>query len=160
MIDRDNLAEFQKWVAATANLVSTVRSKPQTAKLLQSLANNYRERITKERKTSSATRWWRTKWRPKKNFNQLPQSSQQKALKVKTVVSSFYMAIEKGLSSGHAEQVAGLAWSLLFGKPISLRHLRRIITRVEDCGGPESAPNEAYADQRSVPHRKKEKQIK
>lgn len=160
MITGDNLIELRKWVAATAKLVSALRSRPHTQNLLRSLASNYRDRITEKRKTASATRWWRTKWRPKKEFAQLPPASQQKALKVKVVTEAYYIAIRKKLSPGDANLIARLTWLLIFRNAISERTVRRIIDRVETCGGPRVAPMEVYADGLSVPHRQDKKQKK
>src|SRR6266536_4023868 len=144
--DLSNAPSLRKWALQTAKLVSAFHSRPHTQKLLRILAADYRDRLGHKRRKSSATRWWRTEWRPKKRFQELPPFSQRKDLNVKSLVSTYYLAINAGLPPGHAELVGCIAWLLIFKKSISPRHFRRIISRVEKCGGPDLAPIEAYAD--------------
>ena len=94
------------------------------------------------------------RWEPAKPLTKMPEATQVKAYKVKDVLAVYFAAIEQGMTSKDAETKTRAAWLQMFGNDISDRQIRRKVRRVEECGGPELARIEAYADGKSVPHHK------
>ena len=74
------------------------------------------------------------------------------AFDVQKVLDGYFAAIDSGIDETKANVSARSRWLRLFGKRCSERTIRRIASRVHACGGPELAPIDAYADQKSVPH--------
>lgn len=90
-------------------------------------------------------------WDAPKEIGTLPPASQEKAKKVRAVMEVYFAAAES-MTLGAANTKAQAKWLELFGEACNEKTIRRWADKIEARGGPEFAPLEAYADNKSVPH--------
>ena len=93
-----------------------------------------------------------TRWEPAKEIGTLPPASQEKATRVREVMSVYFAASEAGMTLSGANQRARAKWVEVFGEECNEKTIRRWADKIEARGGPQFAPLEAYADNKSVPH--------
>ena len=74
------------------------------------------------------------------------------AFEVQRVMDVYFRELDTGVAETKANATARGRWIRIFGSRCSERTIRRIAVRVQACGGPELAPIDAYADQKSIPH--------
>jgi hypothetical protein len=143
----------EQWAVETVKLAISLRALgPIKTKTLHTVGAQSRKRLEEKRRVTSATQWWRTEWKPKKIFSELPQSSQRRAFYRRIILVAFYAAVDAGATFGYAELAARGVSLAIFGKAVDAKTIRRTVGRIETCGGPDLAPLEAYADCKSVPH--------
>lgn len=95
-------------------------------------------------------------WQPRVKKIELREDSQKRAEKIRAVMVTYFSALALGRTSGQAEMEAIQQWFAQFGKPCSDRNIRNWAARVEERGGIDLAPMEAFVDGRngSRKHRK------
>lgn len=93
-----------------------------------------------------------TRWEPAKEIGTLPPASQEKATRVREVMAVYFAASEAGMTLSAANQRARAKWVEVFGEECNEKTVRRWADKIEARGGPQFAPLEAYADNKSVPH--------
>ena len=154
-LDVDQRAQIastvKQWVSVTVYLLQLLHAAAYGVRHRHRLSSRYLERLAAKRMRARASG---ARCQATKSFAAQPPYSQQKALNMKLVLDAYYAAVAAGLSASYAENLARAFGLFIFDKAINSRTLRRRMDRVEKCGGPASAPMEAYTDQLSVPHRK------
>ncbi len=119
------------------------------------LSATYRRRLLENR---DKVRVSQARCQPEKQFADLSKPTQARALKRKAMLDAYYtVAFETKLPPSYAELAARAIGLLLFSKAPCPRTIRRYVRRIERCGGPEFAPLEVYADEKSCPHPKARK---
>lgn len=96
-------------------------------------------------------------WEPARDSETLPPASQTLAEKRKAALTVFWFALEKGRNAGQANADCRAEWLRVFGEPCNEKTVRRWVKVIEDRGGPDLAPIEAYVGLKSehgksVPH--------
>lgn len=94
----------------------------------------------------------RRAWTPPKKLTELPAASQAKARRMREVLAVWYGQLELGATKAEAAQRAAAKHFEHFGRLISYKQLTRLEAKIDERGGFEFAPIEAYADAKSVPH--------
>ena len=96
---------------------------------------------------------------PGRELATLPPTSQTLAEQRKLVLAVFWQSLERQHAVGVANAEARAAWLKMFGEACSYKTIQRWVAAIEQRGGPDLAPVEAYAglkseDGKSVPHPK------
>ncbi len=92
------------------------------------------------------------RWEPDFEFGEKPAATQEKALKAKNVMAVYFAALDAGRAKQDANTIARAEWVKVFGSECSEKTVRRYEARVEQAGGFENAPLEAYCDNKDVRH--------
>ncbi|MGI8438097.1 MAG: hypothetical protein ACR2NX_14565 [Chthoniobacterales bacterium] len=71
---------------------------------------------------------------------------------VREALNSYFRALDNGVAEKTANLKARTKSLALFQQDCNERTIRRIARRVDDFGGPELAPLDAYAPGKSIPH--------
>jgi hypothetical protein len=96
----------------------------------------------------------RKRWRPKKKLADLPPYTKAEAYGRRLVFQTYRQALADGLIPAQAERIARMMSVLVLDRTYNGKSLRRLVALVEARGGLR-APIEAFATEKSVPHRKK-----
>lgn len=91
-------------------------------------------------------------WTPAKKFSEHPPATQEKALKVRDALTIYFQTLDTGASARDAERACQRRWRELFNRSCSDRTIRNWVARVNERGGIENAPNEAFCDGKSIAH--------
>jgi hypothetical protein len=91
-------------------------------------------------------------WTPDLELSELPVATQQRAFKRRKAMTAYYEALDAGRSKTAAKDAACAVWAAEFGEPCNEKTIRRLVRTVNERGGINEAPIEAYADGKSVPH--------
>lgn len=75
-----------------------------------------------------------------------------KAFSMREVMNRYFAALDNGKGEHLANREARAEHVRQFGESCEERKIRRIGARVDDCGGPDLAPIDAYSDLKSVPN--------
>jgi len=98
------------------------------------------------------------RWAPTFEFGEKPSATQEKALKVKAIMAVYFSALDNRTKS-QANAMARAEWVKTFGGECNEKTIRRWEARIERAGGFESAPLEAYCDNKDVKHTRNTKGI-
>jgi hypothetical protein len=93
------------------------------------------------------------RWAPPKKWECYPASARLRAERRKAALSFYYKALDEGRTKEIAKRLATQAWQDLFGEPCNEKTIRRWTERVDQRGGFEFAPMEAYVDGLSCAHK-------
>jgi len=138
------------WAAVLAEIALAQRSKA-NQKLREQIAANYRKHLS-----VTPLEGFEKRIENLKDFVKLPRYSQQKAWDRKLLLSAYHFLIEwKHLIPNEASRVARALWLLMRGESVTDSTIRRWLRRERARGGPDFAPIKAYADGKSVPHRRR-----
>jgi hypothetical protein len=96
----------------------------------------------------------RRKWSAPRKWESYPKSARYIAEKRKAALSFYYKAIDEGRTKEVAKQLAMNAWRDLFGTECNEKTIRRWVDMIDERGGFQFAPMEAYCDGKSCPHKK------
>jgi hypothetical protein len=94
------------------------------------------------------------RWSPPKKWENYPASARLRGEQRKAALSFYYKALYEGRTKEIAKRLAMQAWQDLFGKRANERTIRRWTEFIDDRGGFEFAPMEAYVDGLSCAHKK------
>ena len=114
------------------------------------LAKRLRRLRTKRPKIAAP----RKRWRPKKKLVDLPAYSRTEAYCRRLIVQTHREALANGLIPAQAERIARMMSLLILDKALCGKSLRRLVALVATRDGLR-APIEAFATEKSVPHRRK-----
>ena len=101
-----------------------------------------------------------SRWLPDFEFSTQPGATQEKALKVRLVMQAYFAALDAAKSKEEANRIARAEWTRHFGDACGERSIRRWEARIEERGGIEFAPIEAFCDRKAVPHVKARREHK
>lgn len=99
------------------------------------------------------------RWHPPKKWESYPATQRVIAEKRKAALSFYYKALDEGRTKEAAKKLAMQAWEDLFnpqhrGQRVSERTIRNWVDLIDERGGFEFAPMEAYCDGKSCAHKK------
>jgi hypothetical protein len=140
----------RQWLTDTIKLLSEIHAGSYIAENRDRISASHRKWFTAKRATIQELR---KPWRPQKKLAELPPYSQAEAWGRRLVAEMYYEALAEGLPPLWAERIACMFYLSIFGKAWCRKSVNRLIDTVERRGGIVLAPIEAFATERSVPHR-------
>lgn len=142
----------RQWLANTIKLLSEIHAGSYLAENRDRISAQHRKWLTAKR---AKIQELRKPWRPQKRLAELPPYSQAEAWGRRLVAEMYYEALAEGLPPIWAEWIARMFYLSIFDKEFCGASVRRLIRIVEKRGGIVLAPIEAFATEKSVPHRVK-----
>jgi hypothetical protein len=94
------------------------------------------------------------RWSPPRKWESFPKSARDIAEKRKAALSFYYDALDRGCTKEAAKILAANTWTHLFGEKPNEKTIRRWVSLIDERGGFQFAPLEAYCDGKSCEHKK------